>query len=149
MAMATVAGSLVAGRRQWRGPPAWRVVALTALLAGGVALTAAATSSLALLAAALLVPGALLGALFATAYLLADQLTPAGSGTRTFAWLVTANNGGLAFGAAVAGALSDGSQASAGLWFGAACALAGVLPAIVAAVLSARVLRRGPVTGLR
>ena len=51
----------------------------------------------------------MLGALFATAYLLADRLAPAGSGTRTFAWLVTANNGGLAVGAAVAGALSDGS----------------------------------------
>ena len=69
-----------------------------ALLAAGVALTATATSSLALLAAALLVPGAMLGALFATAYVLADQLAPPGSGTRTFAWLVTANNGGLAVG---------------------------------------------------
>ena len=44
--------------------------------------------------AALLVPGAALGALFATLYLLVDRLAPAGSGTRTFAWLVTANNGG-------------------------------------------------------
>ncbi|WP_157592444.1 hypothetical protein [Solirubrobacter soli] len=149
MAVATVAGSLLAGRRAWRGPPARRVVVLMALLAGGVALTATATGSLALLAASLLVPGALLGALFATAYLLANQLTPAGSGTRTFAWLVTANNGGLAFGAAVAGALSEESGAAAGLWFGAACALGGVVPAAVAAVLSARVLRRGPVTGLR
>jgi MFS family permease len=149
MAVATVAGSLVAGRRRWRGSPAWRVVVLMALLAGGVALTATATGSLALLAASLLVPGAMLGALFATAYVLVNQLAPAGSGTRTFAWLVTANNGGLAVGAAVAGALSNGSAASAGLWFGAACALAGVIPATVAAVMSARVLRRGPVTGLR
>ncbi len=149
MAVATVAGSLVAGRGRWRGPPAWRVVALMTLLAAGVALTATATSSLALLAAALLVPGAMLGALFATAYVLADQLAPPGSGTRTFAWLVTANNGGLAAGAAVAGALSDTSTASAGLWFGAACALAGVIPATVAAVMSARVLRRAPVTGVR
>ena len=100
-----------------------------ALMGGGVALTATATSSLALLGVALLVPGAMLGALFATAYLLADRLAPAGSGTRTFAWLVTANNGGLALGAAVAGALAEGSGPSAGLWFGAACALAGVIPA--------------------
>jgi MFS family permease len=149
MAVATVAGSLVAGRRRWAGSPAWRVVGLMALLAGGVALTATATGSLALLAASLLVPGAMLGALFATAYVLADQLAPAGSATRTFAWLVTANNGGLAFGAAVAGALSEDSKASAGLWFGAACALGGVLPAAAAAVLSARVLRQGPVTGPR
>ena len=91
----------------------------------------------------------MLGALFATAYVLADRLAPAGSGTRTFAWLVTANNGGLAVGAAVAGALAEGSGASAGLWFGAACALAGVVPASVAAVMSARELRRTPVTGVR
>jgi MFS family permease len=149
MAVATVAGSLIAGRRRWRGSPAWRVVALMALLAGGVALTATATSSLGLLAAALLLPGAMLGALFATAYVLTDQLAPAGSGTRTFSWLVTANNGGLAVGAAVAGALSDGASASAGLWFGAACALSGVVPAVAAAVMSARVLGRGPITGLR
>jgi MFS family permease len=149
MAVATVAGSLIAGRRRWRGPPEWRVVVLMALLAGGVAVTATATASLALLALALLVPGAMLGALFATAYLLADRLAPAGSGTRTFAWLVTANNGGLAIGAAVAGALADGSNASAGLWFGAACALAGVIPATVAALMSARVLKRTPVTGVR
>jgi MFS family permease len=149
MAVATVAGSLIAGRRHWRGPPEWRVVALLAAMGAGVALTATATGSLEWLALALLVPGAMLGALFATAYLLADRLAPAGSGTRTFAWLVTANNGGLAVGAAVAGALSESSSASAGLWFGAACALAGVLPATAAAVLSARVLKRAPVTGAR
>jgi len=149
MAVATVAGSLIAGRGRWRGPPQWRVVALMALMAGGVALTASATSSLALLGLALIVPGAMLGALFATAYVLADRLAPAGSGTRTFAWLVTANNGGLAVGAAVAGALAERSGASAGLWFGAACALAGVVPASVSAVMSARELRRTPVTGVR
>jgi MFS family permease len=124
-------------------------VALMGLMAGGVALTATATSRLELLAVALLVPGAILGALFATAYLLADRLSPPGSGTRTFAWLVTANNGGLALGAAVAGALAGGSGASAGLWFGAVCALAGVVPAAAAAVMSARVLKRAPVTEVR
>jgi MFS family permease len=149
MAVATVAGSLTAGRGRWRGSPARRVVALMVLLAAGVALTATVTSSLALLALALLVPGAMLGALFATAYVLTDQLAPPGSETRTFAWLVTANNGGLALGAAAAGALSEASTASAGLWFAAGCALAGVVPASLAAVMSARVPRRTPVTGVR
>jgi hypothetical protein len=121
------------------------VVALLAVMAAGVALTATATSSLVALGAALLLPGAALGALFATAYLLADRLSPPGSGTRTFAWLVTANNGGLAVGAAVAGAFSEGSEASTGLWFGAGCALAGVVPAAVAALLT----RRAQVPGLR
>ena len=44
-----------------------------------------------------------LGALFVTVYLLVDAMTPPGAGTRTFAWLVTANNGGIALGAVVGG----------------------------------------------
>ena len=136
MAAGTVAGSLLAGRRHWRVPPQWRVVALSVPMAAGVALAATATGRLELLAAALVIPGAVLGALFASLYLLADRLAPPGSATRTFAWLVTANNGGLALGAAAAGALTDRSGADAGLWLGAACALAAIVPAL----LSARVL---------
>jgi MFS family permease len=149
MAIGTVAGSLLAGRRSWRISPQWRVAALTALMGAGIALTATATSRLALLGAALLVPGLLLGALFATAYVLADRLSPEGSGTRTFAWLVTANNGGLALGAAGAGALAQGSGAAAGLWLGAVCAFAGTAPAAAAAVMSARVLKRAPAPEVR
>ena len=119
MAAGTVAGSLLAGRRHWRVPPQWRVVALSVPMAAGVALAATATGRLALLGAALIIPGAVLGALFASVYLLADRLAPPGSATRTFAWLVTANNGGLALGAAAAGALTDRSGADAGLWLGA------------------------------
>lgn len=138
MAAATVVGSLLAGRRRWRLAPQWRIVALTVPMAGGVALAATATGALELLALALLIPGAALGALFASLYLLADRLAPAGAGTRAFAWLVTANNGGLALGAAAAGAVTEGASAAAGLWLGAACALAACIPA----VMSARVLRR-------
>ncbi len=146
MAAGTVAGSLLAGRRHWRTAPQWRVVALAAPMAGGVALAATATAQLELLAAALFVPGAVLGALFASVYVLADQLAPPGSATRTFAWLVTANNGGLALGAAAAGALTDHSGADAGLWFGAACALVAVVPGTFAALLSARELSRIPMS---
>jgi MFS family permease len=146
MAAGTVAGSLLAGRRHWKMAPQWRVVALAAPMAGGVALAATATGQLELLAAALVVPGAVLGALFASLYVLADQLAPPGSATRTFAWLVTANNGGLALGAVAAGALTDHSGADAGLWFGAACALAAVVPGTFAALLSARELRRIPMS---
>ncbi|HWK30039.1 MAG TPA: hypothetical protein VNS09_25945, partial [Solirubrobacter sp.] len=146
MAVATVAGSLLTGRIRWRGAAAWRVAALTAAFAGGVALTATATSELVRLGAALLLPGAALGALLATAYVLADRLAPAGAGTRGFAWLVTANNGGLALGAAVAGGIVERSGPAAGLWLGAACALAAVGPAAAAAVMSARVPARPPVS---
>ena len=115
MAVATVAGSLLAGRRPLARPAG--VARGRADGADGGRRRAdrdgdrrrSRCSAL-----ALLVPGAMLGALFATAYLLADRLAPAGSGTRVFAWLVTANNGGLALGAAVAGALSEGSKASRG-----------------------------------
>jgi MFS family permease len=149
MAIATVGGSLVAGRRRWRRSAQWRLVALLGVMAAGIAAAASAAGRLELLGAALILPGVALGALFATLYLLADRLAPSGSGTRTFAWLVTANNGGLALGAAVAGALAQNSGADAGLWFGAACALAGSIPAAAAATMSARELKRAPVSEVR
>ena len=143
MAAGTVAGSLLAGRRHWRVPPQWRVVALSVPMAAGIALAATATGRLELLAAALVIPGAVLGALFASLYLLADRLAPPGSATRTFAWLVTANNGGLALGAAAAGALTDRSGADAGLWLGAGCALAAIVPALLSVrVLNGRLMSR-------
>jgi MFS family permease len=149
MAAGTVSGSLIAGRRDWHWAPGSRVVALQIVMSLGLALTAAVATELWLLGAALVVPGAALGALFASLYLLVDRLAPEGSGTRTFAWLVTANNGGLAIGAAVAGALSDGAGPEFGLWFGAVCALGGVIPATVALVVSAREPERPPVTRVR
>ena len=114
-------------------------------MAAGVALAATATGRLELLGAALVIPGAVLGALFASLYLLADRLAPPGSATRTFAWLVTANNGGLALGAAAAGALTDRSGADAGLWLGRRVRARGHCSRI-AALLSARVLNRRPMS---
>ena len=146
MAAGTVAGSLLAGRRRWRNAPQWRIVALAAPMAGGLALAATVTGRLEWLAVTLILPGAVLGALLASVYVLADQLAPPGSATRTFAWLVTANNGGLALGAAATGALTDHSGADAGLWLGAAFALAAVVPGVFAALLSARELRRSPMS---
>jgi MFS family permease len=137
MAVGTVAGSLLAGRRAWRVPAELRVVALQVVMAVGLAISALAAGRLGALGVALVLPGAALGALFATLYVVVDRHTPPGSGTRTFAWLVTANNGGLAVGAAVAGALSEAPGPSAGLWFASACALAGTVPAALAAGMSA------------
>ena len=91
-------------------------------MALGLALTAVASAHLGALGVALVLPGAALGALFTTLYVLVDRLSPEGAGTRTFAWLVTANNGGLAAGAAVAGPLTEGPGPNVGLWFAAACA---------------------------
>ncbi len=98
MAVGTVAGSLLSGRRAWRSAPERRLVAFQVVMGLGLAAAALAWERPALLAAALLIPGAAVGALFATLYVLVDHLTPVGSGTRIFAWLVTANNAGIAAG---------------------------------------------------
>jgi len=140
MAVGTVAGSLLAGRLLF-GSTQRRVLVLQAVLAGGLASATLFATHLVLLGAVLVVPGLALGALFASLYLLVGRLAPPGSGTRTFGWLVTANNGGLALGAAGAGALAESSGPGAGFWLAAACALAGVVPAVGALILSARIPR--------
>ncbi|MDA0182656.1 hypothetical protein OJ997_20260 [Solirubrobacter phytolaccae] len=138
MAVGTVAGSLLVGRLVF-GSPERRVLLTQIVLAGGLAVATLFATQLVLLGVVLVVPGLALGGLFASLYLLVGRLAPAGSGTRTFGWLVTTNNGGLALGAAGAGALSESSGPSAGLWLAAACALAGIVPALGALILSARV----------
>jgi predicted MFS family arabinose efflux permease len=145
MAVGTVAGSLLAGRSRAAAALERRVIALIALMSAGLAGAAAAAMHLALLGVVLVLPGLALGALFATLYVLVDQLAPEGSGTRTFAWLVTANNGGLALGAAIAGTLTERSGPAWGLWFAAVCALTALAPASAAAVMSARVPERAPI----
>jgi MFS family permease len=138
MAVGTVLGSLLAGRLAFASPR--RRVLLTQLaLAGGLALATAFATHLALLGVVLVLPGLALGALFASLYLLVGRLAPPDSGTRTFAWLVTTNNGGLAVGAAVAGSLSESGGPAVGLWLSAGCALAGVAPALIALSLSERI----------
>lgn len=148
MAVGTVAGSLLAGRLIF-GSPQRRVLAAQAVLAGGLAAATLFATHLVLLGVVLMLPGVALGALFASLYLLVGRLAPTGSGTRTFAWLVTANNGGLALGAAAAGALGEASGAVAGFWLAAACALAGIIPALAALILSARVPEPSPAHRIR
>ena len=148
MAAGTVTGSLLAG--WWAfGSPQRRVVAMQAVMAGGLAVSTLFATQLALLGAVLVVPGIALGALFASLYLLVGQLAPKGSGTRTFAWLVTVNNGGLAPGAAAAGAWSEASGPVAGLWLATACALAGIGLALGALTLSARIPHGPPASPTR
>lgn len=143
MAVGTVAGSLLAG--WWAfGSPQRRVLLTQALMAGALAVSTLFATQLVVLGAVLVVPGIALGALFASLYLLVGRLAPSGSGTRTFGWLVTANNGGLAIGAAAAGALGEASGPVAGLWLAAGCALAGIGPAVGALILSARIPRASP-----
>ena len=138
----------------WSAPVAVVVVIAilklsSVVIAGGLAVSTLFVTQLALLGAVLVVPGIALGALLASLYLLVGQLAPRGSGTRTFAWLVTVNNGGLAVGAAAAGAWSEASGPVAGLWLAAACALAGIGPALGALILSARIPHGTPASPTR
>jgi MFS family permease len=134
-ALGTPVASLLAGRRRWRRPAVWRLALLQLALTGSLAAAAVVAEQPVALAAVLVPTGMALGALFVTVYLLVDELTPPGAGTRAFAWLVTANNGGIAFGAAVAGEVISGRGGAAGLWIATFCALAGLVVVVVARVV--------------
>jgi hypothetical protein len=126
LAIGTATASLLAGRRKWRRPPMQRLALLQLLFAAALAASAAAANRPELVALALVIAGGAVGALFVTVYLLVDELTPPGTGTRSFAWLAAANNAGIALGAVAAGALIAAHTDAAGLWLAVGCALAGV-----------------------
>jgi predicted MFS family arabinose efflux permease len=131
MGVGTALAGLLAGLHTSQRPPLVRLALLQPALGLGLA-ACALVRPLDALAATLTLPGAVLGILFVTAYVAIDGLAPPGAGTRSFAWLVTANNGGFALGAASAGALVDHSPQAA-LWLAAAAALpAGALAAVAA-----------------
>lgn len=132
LAIGTTAGGLLSGRHAWRRPPIRRLAVLELVFAVALAAAAATSDRLELVAVALAIAGAAVGTLFVTVYVLVDELTPAGSGTRSFAWLAAANNAGIAVGAATAGALISGHTEASGMWLAAACALLGVGVASVA-----------------
>jgi MFS family permease len=131
MAAGTAAAALLAGLPAWRRAPLMRLALLQPALALAFA-ACALVEPLPALAALLALPGAVLGIIFVTAYVAIEALAPARAATRTFAWLVTANNAGLALGAALAGALADRSPHAA-LWPAAAAPLAGAVLAAAAA----------------
>jgi predicted MFS family arabinose efflux permease len=116
----------------WRRPPLVRLRMLQLVLAATLAAAAVSANEPLMVAGVLVVAGMSLGALFVTLYMLVDELTPRGAATRTFAWLVTANNGGLAFGAALAGVVIAARGSAAALWIGVAFALVGMAISIAA-----------------
>jgi predicted MFS family arabinose efflux permease len=146
LGLGTATASLLTGRAGTRHA-AWRPAAMQAALAAALAVAAAVSASPVAVALALAAGGAALGTLFVTLYVLVDELTPVGAHTRAFGWLVTANNGGIALGAVVAGEVVRADGGEAGLWLAAGSAAAG-LP--VALVLGLRRLRsdiRRPTSG--
>ncbi|HEY7075316.1 MAG TPA: hypothetical protein VH418_08095 [Solirubrobacteraceae bacterium] len=140
MAVGTALAGLLVGLIQWKRPPLERVARVylgLALALAGCALVRPLPG----LAAALMLAGAFVGALFVTAYVAIHALSPAGTATRAFAWIVTANNGGLALGAALAGAIADGNPHGA-LGLAAVAALAATVPAAAAASADRATRRR-------
>jgi MFS family permease len=134
MSVGTVVAGLLSGLASWRRPPLARVALLQPMLVAALA-ACALVRQLGLLAVLLAVPGAIVGIILVSAYVALDELAPSGAATRTFAWLITANNGGLALGAALAGALAD-TNPQATLWLAAFAVLPGC------AFATAKVTRR-------
>ena len=139
VAVGSALGGLVWGARSHRRGPWTHLAGLLAACAAGLA-AAAAAPTLLVLGGVLAVLGAAAAPVFVVAYLAADGLVPATGRTEATTWVNTANNVGLAVGAAAAGPVVDRAGAGAAL-------LVGALVALVtgAAVLVSR--QRRPRTG--
>ncbi len=127
----SVAGGLLYGVRGGRGEarrrlPVWAGLCALALIPS---LLATSVPALGLL---LVLPGLALGPLWIVLYTVVDAATPAGQGTRVFGWVVTANNSGVAAGAALGGALIAAHGTRAGLLLAVALAAAGAAVAVPA-----------------
>ncbi|MCX4580781.1 MFS transporter [Streptomyces sp. NBC_01571] len=138
-----VAGGLLYGRRVWRAAPGQRLLVLGATGTTALALLAAAPL-LPVAAAALFALGACLDMLLITAYLLVDQLFPAGTRMEAGAWVNTAYNLGSSLGSALAGALLDSHGSGAAFTAATAAAGSGVLAAAAGGRCSRRRPRRSP-----
>jgi MFS family permease len=105
-AIGSVVGGLAYGARTWASPPAQRFVILTGLLGVGVLPLPFADSLLAM-GAFLFGTGFALAPLGATEYALIGALSPEGTATESYSWLIVANTSGSAAGAFLAGILID------------------------------------------
>jgi len=103
------------------------LIAATAV--GGLA--AALAPSLPLLGVALGLVGLVSAPVFVVAYLAADALVPHGGRTEATTWVNTANNTGIALGAAAAGLIVDHTDGCAAL-MGSAAVLAITAAAVLA-----------------
>jgi MFS family permease len=106
MAVGSVAGGLWSGGRQWRQRAVVRFLSLQAAFVVGL-LPLLLASSVLTMGLAMLLAGLTLAPSAAAGYLLIDQLSPAGTATEAYTWVVTANVTGTAIGAALAGALVE------------------------------------------
>jgi len=106
LSLGGVVGGLLYGRRPWAGPAFGRY----SMLFVGFAVPLVATiwvPGVPLLGVVLFAAGLFMTPIYATAYLLANDVVESGSRTEASAWVGVANNLGVAVGAGVAGALVD------------------------------------------
>jgi hypothetical protein len=127
-AVASMAGGLWYGSRHWDAPLENRyAIALSLLAAGFLPLLFA--SSIASMGALIILAGVTLAPSTAIEYVLIDRITPAGTATEAFGWVITATVAGAGLGSAVAGAVVNGGHVTLGLLLSLAGAAAGALAA--------------------
>ena len=124
----SLVGGLVAGGRRWAAPVEHRYVGLLLLLAGVFALLLLPRTNLQM-GLLIVLAGLPIAPWLACTYLLVDRLSPAGTVTEAFTWVLTGFLTGQSIGASLAGMLIDASGPRMAL-FAATASLA--LAAVVA-----------------
>ncbi|GAA2987715.1 MFS transporter [Streptosporangium longisporum] len=119
-------GGLVYGSVRWPSPPPRRILPLTVGLAGGYALLCLVPSP-PYMAALMLVTGLFLAPVLTAAFVMVGSLTPAGTVTEAFAWLVTLMTTGMALGSTIVGIVLERSTES----WAAACGVLGVCVSVL------------------
>jgi len=132
VSVGSAVGGLSWGRLHHRRQTSVQLGTLIAATAAG-GLAAALAPSLSLVGVALGLVGLVSAPVFIVAYLAADALVPHGGRTEATTWVNTANNTGIALGAAAAGVIVDHANGPAALIGSAA-----VLAITAAAVLTTR-----------
>jgi hypothetical protein len=104
----SLAGGLIAGGREWATPVERRYVMLLLLLAGTFALLLLPATNLQM-GTLIVLAGLPIAPWLSCTYLLVDRLTPPGTVTEAFTWILTGFLSGQSVGASLAGGLIDAS----------------------------------------
>ncbi len=119
LAVGSVAGGLLWGRRRHRRAHVSHLAGLTVALATGVGIAAFA-GNLVVLGVVMATAGLAVAPLFVVSYLAADELAPPPHRTEASAWVNVANNLGSAAGSSVAAVVADHVDVTTGFVMGAA-----------------------------
>ena len=139
-AVASLVGGVWFGARRWNAPPDRLYVVSMSLLALGFAPLVFA-GSIAAMAALIVLAGLALAPSTAIEYLLVDRVSPPGTSTEAFGWVITATVAGAGAGEALTGAMVQGGHVRLGLLLALGGALAGALAAALGRTALARSAR--------